>query len=144
MAIEVKGGADSVLIWGTGESFGAVVSHLLRQLVTGHFLGSGSWQGVGWPMGAGACSVCLFDTLEPLSASPCGPPRVLPVPLAACSKVCLIYTWTWGRPGFCLLDSGCQLAKAPAETSWGCFMGAAFAELAGRSHLRWLWAQHSL
>ena len=46
-------------------------------------------------MRARACSVGLFDTLESLSASPYYLPWALPLPLAACSKVCLIYTWTW-------------------------------------------------
>lgn len=34
--------------------------------------------------------------------------------------------------------------KEPVEDNWRCFVSAACAELAGRSHLCWLWAQHSL
>lgn len=68
-----------------------------------------------------------------LSASPYYLPWALPVPLAACSKVCLIYTWAWRWPGFCLLNSRCQLAKAPAETRWGYFIRLLLLNLQGEA-----------
>lgn len=55
-----------------------------------------------------------------------------------CSKAWLIFLGPGDDNGFCLLNSGCHLTKAAAETCWRCFIGAAFAEFAGRIHLCWL------
>lgn len=102
-----------------------MVSHLPWGLVTGRVLGSSSWQGVGWPLGAGACSVCLFDTLEPSSASPCGLPRALPVPLAACSKVPYLYLdsgTTWLLP----FRFRVPVSKSSSRNQLGMFYGCCF------------------
>lgn len=113
-------------------------------LVTGCFLGPGSRQGVGWPAGARAYSVGLSDALQLLSASLCCLPQALPVPSAPCRKIGLIYAGTWQMTSLLPFKLLLPVNKEPAEGNWRCFVSAACAELAGRSHLHWLWAQHSL
>lgn len=117
------------MVWGDRNGLQGQQRHTLPEAgpAPGHWLLPGPWRlvGVGWPVGTGVCSLGLS-----------GAPELVCQPLLAYLRWHLGMTWLlpfqfWGS------------VKAPVETRWGRFIGAAFAELAG-SHLHWLWAPCSV